>query len=287
MNGVAAIHTELLKTTVLKDWYELYPERFQNKTNGITQRRWLALCNRELSALITELLGDDSWVTDLDKLSGLKKYADDESVLRRFIDIKHAKKQQLADFIKKSEGIEIDPKSVFDIQIKRLHEYKRQLLNAFSILYLYYEIKDGNLRDFTPTTFIFGAKSAPGYYRAKGIIKFINEVAKLVNSDPDTKNLLRVVFVSNYRVSYAEKLVAAADISEQISTAGTEASGTGNMKFMLNGAVTLGTLDGANVEIAEEAGAENEYHSQQILCIRVGVYELCTSLINLIMPFAR
>ena len=259
VNGVAAIHTELLKTTVLKDWYELYPERFQNKTNGITQRRWLALCNRELSALITELLGDDSWVTDLDKLSGLKKYADDESVLRRFIDIKHAKKQQLADFIKKSEGIEIDPKSVFDIQIKRLHEYKRQLLNAFSILYLYYEIKDGNLRDFTPTTFIFGAKSAPGYYRAKGIIKFINEVAKLVNSDPDTKDLLRVVFVSNYRVSYAEKLVAAADISEQISTAGTEASGTGNMKFMLNGAVTLGTLDGANVEIAEEAGAENEY----------------------------
>ena len=259
VNGVAAIHTELLKTTVLKDWYELYPERFQNKTNGITQRRWLALCNRELSALITELLGFDSWVTDLDKLSGLKKYADDESVLRRFIDIKHAKKRQLADFIKKSEGIEIDPKSVFDIQIKRLHEYKRQLLNAFSILYLYYEIKDGNLRDFTPTTFIFGAKSAPGYYRAKGIIKFINEVAKLVNSDPDTKNLLRVVFVSNYRVSYAEKLVAAADISEQISTAGTEASGTGNMKFMLNGAVTLGTLDGANVEIAEEAGAENEY----------------------------
>lgn len=259
VNGVAAIHTELLKTTVLKDWYELYPERFQNKTNGITQRRWLALCNRELSALITELLGDDSWVTDLDKLSGLKKYADDESVLRRFIDIKHAKKQQLADFIKKSEGIEIDPKSVYDIQIKRLHEYKRQLLNAFSILYLYYEIKDGNLRDFTPTTFIFGAKSAPGYYRAKGIIKFINEVAKLVNSDPDTKDLLRVVFVSNYRVSYAEKLVAAADISEQISTAGTEASGTGNMKFMLNGAVTLGTLDGANVEIAEEAGAENEY----------------------------
>ena len=196
VNGVAAIHTELLKTTVLKDWYELYPERFQNKTNGITQRRWLALCNRELSALITELLGFDSWVTDLDKLSGLKKYADDESVLRRFIDIKHAKKRQLADFIKKSEGIEIDPKSVFDIQIKRLHEYKRQLLNAFSILYLYYEIKDGNLRDFTPTTFIFGAKSAPGYYRAKGIIKFINEVAKLVNSDPDTKNLLRVVFVA-------------------------------------------------------------------------------------------
>ena len=247
VNGVAAIHTELLKSTVLRDWYELYPGRFQNKTNGITQRRWLALCNQELSALITELLGDNSWVTDLDKLQALKKYADDEEVLRRFIDIKHTKKHQLADFIEKSEGIKVDPTSIFDIQIKRLHEYKRQLLNAFSILYLYYEIKDGNLKDFRPTTFIFGAKSAPGYYRAKGIIKYINEVAKLVNSDPDTKDLLKVVFVSNYRVSYAEKLVAAADISEQISTAGTEASGT------------VGTLDGANVEIAEEAGAENEY----------------------------
>ena len=189
VNGVAAIHTELLKTTVLKDWYELYPERFQNKTNGITQRRWLALCNRELSALITELLGFDSWVTDLDKLSGLKKYADDESVLRRFIDIKHAKKRQLADFIKKSEGIEIDPKSVFDIQIKRLHEYKRQLLNAFSILYLYYEIKDGNLRDFTPTTFIFGAKSAPGYYRAKGEIRPFRCINRL---DADTSGLIIV-----------------------------------------------------------------------------------------------
>ena len=259
VNGVAAIHTELLKSTVLRDWYELYPGRFQNKTNGITQRRWLALCNQELSALITELLGDNSWVTDLDKLQALKKYADDEAVLRRFIDIKHTKKHQLADFIEKSEGIKVDPTSIFDIQIKRLHEYKRQLLNAFSILYLYYEIKDGNLKDFRPTTFIFGAKSAPGYYRAKGIIKYINEVAKLVNSDPDTKDLLKVVFVSNYRVSYAEKLVAAADISEQISTAGTEASGTGNMKFMLSGAITLGTLDGANVEIADAAGHENEF----------------------------
>ena len=258
-NGVAAIHTEILKDDVFADWYALYPERFQNKTNGITQRRWLALCNRELSALITELLGDEGWATDLDRLKELKKYADDESVLRRFMEIKKTKKQQLAEFIEKSDGVKTDPGHIFDIQIKRLHEYKRQLLNAFSTLYLYYEIKDGNLKDFTPTTFIFGAKSAPGYYRAKGIIKYINEVAKLVNSDPATKDLLNVVFVSNYRVSYAEKLVAAADISEQISTAGTEASGTGNMKFMLNGAVTLGTLDGANVEIAEEAGAENEY----------------------------
>ena len=259
VNGVAEIHSELLKTTVLKEWYELYPERFQNKTNGITQRRWLALCNSELSALITELLGSDKWVTDLDKLAELKKYADDEKVLRRFMDIKREKKVQLADYIEKSEGIRINPDAIFDIQIKRLHEYKRQLLNALSILYLYYEIKDGNIKDFTPTVYIFGAKAAPGYYRAKGIIKLINEIAKIVNSDPATKDLIQVVFISNYRVSYAEKLVAACDVSEQISTAGTEASGTGNMKLMLNGAVTLGTMDGANVEIVEEAGEENNY----------------------------
>ncbi len=259
VNGVAEIHSELLKTTVLKEWYELYPERFQNKTNGITQRRWLALCNSELSALITELLGSDEWVTDLDKLSELKKYADDEKVLRRFMDVKREKKVQLADYIEKSEGIRINPNAIFDIQIKRLHEYKRQLLNALSILYLYYEIKDGNIKDFTPTVYIFGAKAAPGYYRAKGIIKLINEIAKIVNSDPATKDLIQVVFISNYRVSYAEKLVAACDVSEQISTAGTEASGTGNMKLMLNGAVTLGTMDGANVEIVEEAGEENNY----------------------------
>ena len=259
VNGVAEIHSELLKTTVLKEWYELYPERFQNKTNGITQRRWLALCNSELSALITELLGSDKWVTDLDKLAELKKYADDEKVLRRFMDVKREKKVQLADYIEKSEGIRINPDAIFDIQIKRLHEYKRQLLNALSILYLYYEIKDGNIKDFTPTVYIFGAKAAPGYYRAKGIIKLINEIAKIVNSDPATKDLIQVVFISNYRVSYAEKLVAACDVSEQISTAGTEASGTGNMKLMLNGAVTLGTMDGANVEIVEEAGEENNY----------------------------
>jgi len=259
VNGVAEIHSELLKTTVLKEWYELYPERFQNKTNGITQRRWLALCNSELSALITELLGSDKWITDLDKLAELKKYADDEKVLRRFMDIKHEKKVQLAEYIEKSEGIKINPNAIFDIQIKRLHEYKRQLLNALSILYLYYEIKDGNIKDFTPTVYIFGAKAAPGYYRAKGIIKLINEIANIVNSDPATKDLIQVVFISNYRVSYAEKLVAACDVSEQISTAGTEASGTGNMKLMLNGAVTLGTMDGANVEIVEEAGEENNY----------------------------
>lgn len=258
-NGVAEIHTQILKDDVLKDWYKLYPERFQNKTNGITQRRWLALCNKELSGLITELLGDDGWVTNLDKLRELLKYADNDKVIDRFINIKKAKKKELAEFIKTHDGIEINPNTIFDTQIKRLHEYKRQLLNAFSILYIYFGIKDGSITDFTPTTFIFGAKSAPGYARAKGIIKFINEVGRLVNSDGQTKNLLSVVFVSNYNVSYAEKLVAGSDVSEQISTAGTEASGTGNMKFMLNGTVTLGTYDGANVEIVREAGEENNY----------------------------
>ena len=259
INGVAEIHTQILKDSVLADWYSIYPERFLNETNGITQRRWLALCNMELSALITELLGSDEWITDLDKLRALEKYADDEAILRRFIDIKQTKKSQLADFIKVHDGVEVAPGSVFDIQIKRLHEYKRQLLNAFSILWIYYGIKDGSISNFTPTTFIFGAKSAPGYRRAKAIIKYINEIAKLVSSDPDTKDLIKVVFVQNYNVSYAEKLVAAADVSEQISTAGTEASGTGNMKLMLNGAVTLGTYDGANIEIVQEAGEENNY----------------------------
>ena len=259
INGVAEIHTQILKDSVLADWYKLYPERFRNETNGITQRRWIALCNKELSSLITELLGDDNWVVDLDRLKELTKYADYEAILRRFIDIKQSKKTQLAEFIKEREGTELDTDSVFDIQIKRLHEYKRQLLNAFSILWLYYGIKDGSIKNFTPTTFIFGAKSAPGYRRAKAIIKYINEIGRIVSSDPDTKDLIRVVFVQNYNVSYAEKLVAAADVSEQISTAGTEASGTGNMKLMLNGAVTLGTYDGANIEIVQEAGEDNNY----------------------------
>ena len=259
INGVAEIHTQILKDTVLADWYSLSPEKFRNETNGITQRRWLALCNKELSALITELLGNDDWITDLDKLKALEKYADDENIIRRFMTIKSDKKKQLADFIKAKEEIEINPDSVFDIQIKRLHEYKRQLLNAFSILWIYYGIKDGSIKDFKPTTFIFGAKSAPGYRRAKAIIKYINEIGRIVSSDPETKDLIKVVFVQNYNVSYAEKLVAAADISEQISTAGTEASGTGNMKLMLNGAVTLGTYDGANIEIVQEAGEDNNY----------------------------
>ncbi len=259
INGVAEIHTQILKDTVLSDWYSIYPERFRNETNGITQRRWLALCNMELSSLITELLGDDSWITNLDRLKELAKYADDENIINRFIQIKQDKKNQLAGFIKERDGIEINPESIYDIQIKRLHEYKRQLLNAFSILWIYNGIKDGSIKNFTPATFIFGAKSAPGYRRAKAIIKYINEIGRVVSSDPETRDLLKVVFVQNYNVSYAEKLVAAADISEQISTAGTEASGTGNMKLMLNGAVTLGTYDGANIEIVQEAGEENNY----------------------------
>ncbi len=259
VNGVAAIHTELLKTTVLKEWYALAPEKFQNKTNGITQRRWLGVCNPELTALMTELSGSQDFLTDLTKLSALSHYADDTAVMEKFRAVKQTKKQQLVAFIAKTEGVQIDPNTCFDIQIKRLHEYKRQLLNAFSILWIYFGIKDGTIRDFTPTTFLFGAKSAPGYRRAKAIIKYINEIAKLVDSDPDVKGLMQVHFVTNYNVSYAEKLVSACDISEQISTAGTEASGTGNMKMMLNGAVTLGTLDGANIEIVDAAGAENNY----------------------------
>lgn len=259
VNGVAEIHTEILKDTVLADWYKLYPERFQNKTNGITQRRWLALCNKELSDLITELLGSDKWITNLDELKKLSGYAEDEEVINRFINIKKNNKKALADYIQKNEGITIDPHSIFDIQIKRLHEYKRQLLNAFSILYIYFGIKSGEIINMNPVTFIFGAKSAPGYRRAKGIIKFINEIAKLVDNDEEVSRYVKVVFVSNYNVSYAEKLIPAADVSEQISTAGTEASGTGNMKLMLNGAVTLGTYDGANIEIVQEAGEENNY----------------------------
>ncbi len=259
INGVAEIHTEILKRDVLSGFYKLYPERFQNKTNGITQRRWLALCNSELSALITDLLGNDDWIIDLGRLKELEKYADDTAVLERFISIKKNNKQRLCDFAQKKEGLTLDKNTIFDVQIKRLHEYKRQLLNILCILELYFEIKEGALSDFTPTTFIFGAKSAPGYFRAKGIIKLCNEVAKLIANDEKVSQYIKVAFVSDYNVSYAEKIVAAADVSEQISTAGTEASGTGNMKLMLNGAVTIGTYDGANIEIVKEAGEENNY----------------------------
>ncbi len=259
INGVAEIHTQILKDTVLADWFSLYPERFRNETNGITQRRWLALCNPRLAEQITELLEGDGWMTDLSRLKELEKYADDKEVLSRFVREKNYNKTLLTHYIYNKEGIDLSPDLIFDIQIKRLHEYKRQLLNAFSILWIYYGIKDGSIKNFRPTAFIFGAKSAPGYRRAKAIIKYINEVGRVVSSDPDTRDLIKVVFVQNYNVSYAEKLVAAADISEQISTAGTEASGTGNMKLMLNGAVTLGTYDGANIEIVQEAGEENNY----------------------------
>ncbi|BCN32947.1 glycogen/starch/alpha-glucan phosphorylase [Anaeromicropila herbilytica] len=257
-NGVAKIHTEILKNDALHEWYEIYPERFNNKTNGITQRRWLALANMELSGFITDMIGN-SWITNLDKLKELLKYQDDKEVLKQFDSIKIIKKKQLADYIKEKDGIDINPEFIFDIQVKRLHEYKRQLLNAFSILDIYFGLKEGRIKEFNKTAFIFGAKAAPGYFRAKGIIKFINEIAKMIDNDDEVNDKLKVVFISNYNVSYAEKIMPAADVSEQISTAGTEASGTGNMKFMLNGAVTLGTFDGANVEIVEQAGEENNY----------------------------
>lgn len=256
-NGVAALHTEILKDDVFADWYALYPERFQNKTNGITQRRWLGLCNPELTALIAQRIGD-GFLTDLYKLEALKPHINDE-LCQAFQAVKHCKKAQLAAEIKRKEGIALSAEMLFDVQIKRLHEYKRQLMNALSILAIYYQLKDGTLRDFTPTAFIFGAKAAPGYDRAKAVIHLINMIAEKVNNDPDTKELLKVVFVQNYNCSWAEKIIPAADVSEQISPAGTEASGTGNMKLMLNGAVTLGTFDGANIEIVEQAGRENNY----------------------------
>ena len=257
-NGVAAIHSQILKDDVFREWYALYPERFGNKTNGITQRRWLGLCNPELTVLLKETLGDDGFLTDLFELENLRPLIDDD-LAAKFIEVKDEKKRQLAELILEREGIEIPPHFVFDVQVKRLHEYKRQLLNALSILDIYYGLKDGTLKDFPATAFIFGAKSAPGYRRAKAVIRFINHIAGMVNADIETNDRLRVVFVQNYNCSYAEHIIPAADISEQISPAGTEASGTGNMKLMLNGAVTLGTYDGANIEIVEQAGEENNF----------------------------
>lgn len=259
VNGVAQLHTEILKRDTLKDWYAVYPEKFSNKTNGVTPRRWLHLCNPELSALLTELMGDNSWITDLNRISVLEKFASDDAVMDRFIAVKHERKLALAEHILRQSGARVDAKSVFDIQIKRLHEYKRQLLNAIYILNLYDRIKEDPKLNFPPITAFFGAKAVPGYVRAKGIIKLINEIARMIEADPEVRDRIRVVFVENYNVSNAEKLFPAADISEQISTAGLEASGTGNMKFMINGAVTLGTLDGANVEIAETVGNDNIY----------------------------
>ncbi|MBQ9860625.1 MAG: glycogen/starch/alpha-glucan family phosphorylase, partial [Clostridia bacterium] len=258
VNGVARLHSELLKTTALPEWYRLYPERFNNKTNGITQRRWLALANRELSGLITETIGK-RWITDLSQLKQLEPYADDPSFLQMLHTVKSLKKQQLAEYVEAHSGLHLKSDFLLDVQAKRLHEYKRQLLNAFSILDTYFRIKDGRITDFSPTAYLFAAKAAPGYTRAKAIIKFINEIAELVNKDTAVSDRMQVLFLPNYTVSYAEKIIPAADVSEQISTAGTEASGTGNMKFMLNGAVTLGTYDGANIEIVERAGEENNY----------------------------
>ena len=257
VNGVAAIHTEILKNDVFRDWYRLYPERFHNKTNGITQRRWLGVCNPELLSFIDERVGEGC-MTDLDKLAGLKDHMSDADV-EAFLAVKRVKKEQLSAYIAKHEGVTVPPDFVFDVQVKRLHEYKRQLLNAFGVMDIYFGIKDGRIKNFPPTAFIFGAKAAPGYIRAKAIIKYINEMAKLINNDTTVNDRMRVVYVQNYNCSYAEKIIPAADISEQISPAGTEASGTGNMKLMLNGAVTLGTYDGANIEIATEAGEENNY----------------------------
>lgn len=259
VNGVAALHTEILKSETLSDWYRLYPDKFVNKTNGITPRRWLKFANPQLSSFITELLGNEDWVTDLEQLKGLEKFMEDDEVLTRLQDIKLEKKKELAAYIKEVEHIDIDPNSIFDIQIKRIHEYKRQLLNAFHIWDLYLRLKENPDLDIVPRTFIFGGKAAPGYFRAKGVIKYINEIAKVINHDESIGGKIKVVFVTNYRVSYAEKLFPAADISEQISTAGKEASGTGNMKFMLNATPTIGTMDGANVEIVEEAGIESNF----------------------------
>ena len=257
VNGVAEIHTQILKDDCFKDWYYAFPERFQNKTNGITPRRWLGLCNPELTAMLREKVGGD-FLKNLDLIGELKDQIYDETVVE-FNDIKHLKKEQLCAVIAKHEGVTLNPDFIFDVQVKRLHEYKRQLMNILSIVDIYFRLKEGRLPDFHPTVYLFGAKSAPGYARAKAIIRYINRVAKLINNDPAVADKLKVVFVQNYNCSYAEHIIPAADISEQISPAGTEASGTGNMKLMLNGAVTLGTLDGANVEIAQEAGRENEY----------------------------
>lgn len=258
VNGVAALHTELLKTQELKDWYELYPEKFNNKTNGVTQRRWLLNANEKLSAFITETIGH-GWEKDLTKLKGLEKLAKDEKALKRFMDIKRENKVAFASYLKENLGVEVNPDSIFDVQIKRLHEYKRQFLNILNIMYMYNRLLEDPTYDPYPRTFIFGAKAASGYRRAKSIIKLINTVAERINNDHRINGKIKVVFIPDYKVSIAEKIFPAADVSEQISTAGLEASGTGNMKFMLNGALTLGTLDGANVEIAEEAGSENVF----------------------------
>ncbi len=268
VNGVAKLHTEILEKEELKDFYNDEPYKFNNKTNGIAHRRWLMSCNKELSDLITELIGDD-WKKDTSKLKDLEKYLDNKKVLDRVGEIKYNNKVKLADYIYEKQGIKVDPNSIFDVQIKRLHAYKRQLLNVLHILYLYHEILDNPEFEIIPRTFIFGAKAAPGYYLAKCIIKLINSVADLINNDPRVKDKVKVVFIENYGVSIAEKIIPAANVSEQISTTTKEASGTGNMKLMMNGAITMATMDGANVEISEQVGKENMFifglNAEQVL----------------------
>ncbi|MFQ7756827.1 MAG: glycogen/starch/alpha-glucan phosphorylase [Intestinibacter bartlettii] len=268
VNGVAKLHTEILEKEELKDFYNDEPYKFNNKTNGIAHRRWLMSCNKELSDLITELIGD-GWKKDTSKLKDLEKYLDNKKVLDRVGEIKYNNKVKLADYIYEKQGIKVDPNSIFDVQIKRLHAYKRQLLNVLHILYLYHEILDNPEFEIIPRTFIFGAKAAPGYYLAKCIIKLINSVADLINNDPRVKDKVKVVFIENYGVSIAEKIIPAANVSEQISTTTKEASGTGNMKLMMNGAITMATMDGANVEISEQVGKENMFifglNAEQVL----------------------
>ena len=259
VNGVARLHTEILKKRELHDFYEMMPGKFNNKTNGITQRRFLMHGNPLLADWVTEKLGTKDWITDLSLMSGLKKYADDEEALKEFMEIKYKNKERLAKYILEHNGVEVDPRSIFDVQVKRLHEYKRQLLNILHVMYIYNKIKEHPEMSFYPRTYIFGAKASAGYVRAKEIIKLINSVADVVNNDRSINGKLKVVFIEDYRVSNTEWIFAAADVSEQISTASKEASGTGNMKFMLNGAPTLGTMDGANVEIVEEVGKENTF----------------------------
>ena len=259
VNGVAKLHTEILKNQELKDFYQMMPEKFNNKTNGITQRRFLMHANPLLADWVTEKLGTKEWITDLSKMSGLKEWLDDEEALKEFMTIKFKNKERLAAYIKEHNGVEVDPRSIFDVQVKRLHEYKRQLLNILHVMYLYNQIKEHPEMSFYPKTYIFGAKASAGYIRAKEIIKLINSVADVINNDRSINGKLKVVFIEDYRVSNAELIFAAADISEQISTASTEASGTGNMKFMMNGAPTLGTMDGANVEIVDEVGIDNAF----------------------------
>ena len=259
VNGVAKLHTEILKNQELKDFYQMMPEKFNNKTNGITQRRFLMHANPLLADWVTEKLGTKEWITDLSKMSGLKEWLDDEEALKEFMTIKFKNKERLAAYIKEHNGVEVDPRSIFDVQVKRLHEYKRQLLNILHVMYLYNQIKEHPEMSFYPKTYIFGAKASAGYIRAKEIIKLINSVADVINNDRSINGKLKVVFIEDYRVSNAELIFAAADISEQIYTASKEASGTGNMKFMMNGAPTLGTMDGANVEIVDEVGIDNAF----------------------------